>query len=83
MEVNVSRKWCPGRVMRENRNGTFYVELDDGDDPDNVKEDSIRASASTKSAAPAVFKLSSQVVVSLTRNGVITWYERVAIQASI
>ena len=32
MEVNVGRKWCPGRVMREHRNGTFYVELDDGDD---------------------------------------------------
>ena len=57
MEVSVTGKWCPGRVSKENRNGTFHVELDDGDNADNVKEALIRESVLTKSTAPPVFKL--------------------------
>jgi hypothetical protein len=76
VEVSVTGKWCPGRVSKENRNGTFYVELDDGDNADNVKEALIRESVLTKSTAPPIFKLRSRVVVSVEQRGVMTWYEK-------
>ena len=77
--MSLTGKWCPGRVTKENQNGTFYVQLDDGDDADNVKEDIIRASDSTKTTAPAVFKLRSRVVVSVSRRGLTSWYAGVDI----
>jgi hypothetical protein len=76
VEVSVTGKWCPGRVSKENRNGTFNVELDDGDNTDNVKQALIRESVLTKSTAPPVFKLRSRVVVSVEQRGVTTWYEK-------
>jgi len=62
-------KWCPGRVAKENRNGTYFVEFDDGDALDDVLPVNIRLSRHSKKTAPLVFKLKSRVQVLVSATG--------------
>ena len=68
-----SGRWCPGGIAKENRDGSFYIEFDDGDADNNVTVDFIRKSDVSKKDAPIVFKIKSRVLAQRPQKTI--WYE--------
>ena len=63
VNFDANGKWCPGKISRENRDGSFDIAFDDGDAGQNVPSNQIQRSDLSKTKATPVFKLRSQVRV--------------------